>query len=117
MVRVSDLTLTPTEKWAFSSDFSYTIYPEESFGTEQTIALWNASIARNLTPNNRFQLKLVAYDLLNQNLDVNRSSQLNYIYEERTRSLGRHVMLNLSYNISGFRNGQEGGVTIDILDE
>ncbi|MAT56256.1 MAG: hypothetical protein CMN32_17435 [Saprospirales bacterium] len=113
----ADLTLTPTEKWAFSSDFSYTIYPEESFGTEQTIALWNASIARNLTPNNRFQLKLVAYDLLNQNLDVNRSSQLNYIYEERTRSLGRHVMLNLSYNISGFRNGQEGGVTIDILDE
>lgn len=113
----ADLTLTPGEKWAFSTDFSYTLYPEESFGTKQTIALWNASIARNLTPNNRFQLKLVAYDLLNQNLEVNRSTRLNYIYEEKTRSLGRHVMLNLSYNIAGFSKGREGGVDIDILEE
>lgn len=113
----TDLTWTPSEKWSFSSDFSYTVFPEESFGTGQTIALWNASIARNLTPGNRFQLKLVAYDLLNQNLNVNRSSQLNYIYEERTRSLGRHLMLNLSYNLSGFGKNSNSGVTIDILEE
>jgi len=46
-------------------------------------------------------------DILNQNQNINRSSNLNFIQDTRILSLGRYYMLSLSYSFSGF--GQQGG--------
>lgn len=111
----ADLTLTPTEKWSIGSSFDYTIYSEENFGGKRSVPIWRASVSRYFLKNNRGQLKLAAFDLLNKNIGINRNSQLNYVEEERIRSLGRYVMLSFSYSISGFGK-KSGGIEIK-MDE
>lgn len=105
----ADLTVFPTKNWAIGSGIDYAIYSAEAFGKRQSIPLWRAHITRYLLKNRRGQLKLAAYDLLNRNIGINRSSQFNYIEEERVVSLGRYVMLTFAYSISGF--GTERGAT------
>ncbi|MEL6853332.1 MAG: hypothetical protein AAFP92_32780, partial [Bacteroidota bacterium] len=57
--------------------------------------------------NNRGELTLAAYDILNQNIGFSRTSQLNYIQEERITSLARYFMLSFTYNLSKFGAEQQ----------
>ena len=109
----TDLIVTPTDKWEFSSSFDYTIYSAETFGDERAIPIWKASLTRYVLKNKRGRLSLTAFDILNKNIGINRNSQLNYVEEERVRSLGRHIMLNFAYSISGFKK-DSGGIEISI---
>lgn len=108
----ADLIITPSGKWEFSSNFDYTIYSDESFGAQQKVPIWKADISYYILKGNRGKLTLSAFDILNQNIGINRSSQLNYVEEERIRSLGRYVMLTFAYSISGFGNENNGGIEI-----
>ena len=109
----SDLIIIPTDKWEFSSSIDYTIYSAETFGEKREVPIWRASIMRYILKNKRGRLSLSAYDILNKNIGINRSSQLNYVQEERIHSLGRHIMLNFAYSISGFKK-DSGGIEISI---
>ncbi len=112
----SDLIILPTDKWEFSSSIDYTIYSAETFGEKRTVPIWKASLTRYILKNKKGRLSLSAYDILNKNIGINRNSQLNYVQEERIRSLGRHVMLNFAYSISGFKK-ESGGIEISIDQE
>lgn len=109
----SDLLLLPNEFWEFSTSLDYTVYSAETFGEKRTIPIWKAGLTRYVLKNKRGKISLMAFDLLNKNIGINRNSQLNYIQEERTLSLGRHVMLRFAYAISGF-NKEPGGIEITV---
>jgi len=100
----TDITVFPSKKWAVGTGFDYAVYSKETFGEQRSVPLLRVNLTRYLLKNNRGQLKLAAYDLLNRNIGINRSSQFNDIEEERIVSLGRYVMLTLGYSISGFGN-------------
>jgi len=104
----TDITVFPGKKWAVGAGFDYAVYSKEAFGEQRSVPLLRANLTRYLLKNNRGQLKLAAYDLLNRNIGINRSSQFNYIEEERIVSLGRYVMLTFGYSISGFGNEKKG---------
>ncbi len=104
----TDITVFPSKKWAVGSGLDYAIYSKEAFGEQRSVPLLRASITRYLLKNNRGQLKLAAYDLLNRNIGINRSSQFNYIEEERIVSLGRYIMLSFGYSLSGFGKEKNG---------
>ncbi|MCU0345462.1 MAG: TonB-dependent receptor family protein [Saprospiraceae bacterium] len=108
----AEASVYPNQNWEFGSKFRYTVYSDENFGGEQVVPLWEASISRYLLKNKRGKLTLSAFDLLNKNLGIRRNSELNYIEEQRIRSLGRYVMLTFAYSIRGF--GKQGGITIDL---
>jgi hypothetical protein len=109
----TEMTLNLGKKWALSSFFDYSIYSGESFGSEQTIPLWEASLTRYFLKNRKGRLILSAFDLLNRNIGINRTSNLNYIEEARVQALGRYFLLTFAYSISGFgNNGDSGGVHI-----
>ena len=68
-------------------------------------ALWNASIGSKLFKNNAGELKLTAYDLLNQNKSLSRSVTDTYIESSNTEVLKQYVMLTFTYNLRNF-NGR-----------
>lgn len=107
----AEASVYPNQNWEFGSKFRFTVYSDENFGGEQVVPLWEASISRYLLKNKRGKLTLSGFDLLNKNLGIRRNSELNYIEEQRIRSLGRYVMLTFAYSIRGF--GKQGGITID----
>ena len=105
-----DATVYFLKKWSVGSVFDYNIYKSTSFAGDQEVQLWQASIQRNFLKNDRGELKVSVFDILNQNQGVNRSTDFNYIQEERTASLGTYYMLTFTYKLSNFN--QDSGIRI-----
>ena len=110
----ADLRITPgkNKKWHLSSSFDYFIYDGGTFGETQYVPLWQASVSRFLFENNRGELTLTAFDILNQNAGISRNTEFNYLEENRFLTLGRYVMLSFTWNLSRFAGSEEGGLQI-----
>ena len=78
--------------WTLESTFGYRSFDQGLFGEVQNLARWDAAISRRVL-DDRAEIELRAYDLLNQNQGVNVTNSANFIQESRTESLGQYIML------------------------
>ena len=106
----TDFALNLGKNWTISSTIDYTRYSNASFGDATDIALWRASLEYRFLENQRGTLQLAANDMLNQNLGINRNSQLNFVQEQRITSLARYFMLSFTYKLSAF--GNDSGIEV-----
>ena len=106
----ADLSLDFWDTWNIQSQFDYMIYGGEAFTGQISVPLLQASISKTFLKDNRGQLKLSAYDLLDENTGVSRSTDLNYVTEERYNTLTQYYMLSIIYSIKGFDKGKSGGM-------
>jgi hypothetical protein len=88
--------------WTFSSEIEYTIYSGNQFADNPSIPLWKAYISKRFLKGNSGLIKLAIYDILNQNIGINRISELNYIEDERVATLSRYLILSFTYKIRRF---------------
>jgi hypothetical protein len=70
----------------------------------------NAGISKLFLKNDKGQLSLNVVDMLNRNLGVTQRTDLNFIEQERIRSLGRYFLLSFTYSLKGFNNESQGGM-------
>ena len=100
------------ENFYVATDFIYTINTRRAEGFNANIPLWNASISKMFLKYNRGEFKFRVYDLLNQNVSINRTSNNNYIEDSKTTLLRRFFMLSFTYSLSksGLSNGRDGGM-------
>jgi hypothetical protein len=100
----------------FSTEFTYTVNNRLADGFNLRVPLWNASISKQFLKYNRGELKFSAFDLLNENVNISRSSNQNYIEDSRTKTLQRFFMLSFTYSLSknglGAANGAGPGPVI-----
>ncbi|MDE2761291.1 MAG: outer membrane beta-barrel family protein [Gemmatimonadota bacterium] len=100
--------------WTLRSTFNWRVYDQnlytrdtratgESNAPGRNVARWDARVSRRLL-DDRAEIELRAYDLLNQNQSVNISNTASYIQESRTESLRQYLMLRVSYRL-GMRGG------------
>ena len=101
-----DFNLDLKHDWNLSNYFRNSIYSEEDFGDKLTIQNWRASISKILGKSKKYKIDISAIDILNQNQNINRTTNINYIQDERILSIGRYFMFSLTYSFSGF--GQQG---------
>lgn len=97
-----DLSLNIQNKWTIKTDISHTIFPMVNFGAAQDFTLWQASISRVLTKDKKLSVTFTAFDLLNQNVGINRSATANFVQNENVLSLGRYFMLSFGYQLKRF---------------
>lgn len=105
----ADLNWTIHKNLVFGTDFDYTTYAGLTNGYNQNIPLWAVSLSTFFLKNRRGELKFSVNDLLNRNTGINRVAQLNYIQDERVRTLGRYFLLSFTYSLKGFNPTQGGG--------
>ncbi|MGF6849098.1 hypothetical protein QFZ51_004333 [Chitinophaga sp. W3I9] len=86
-----------------STSFNYTINSRRTDGFNAKVPLWNASVSRQFLRFNRGELKLSVFDILNENVGINRSTNQNYIEDSRTKNLQRFFLLSFTYSLS--KNG------------
>jgi outer membrane receptor protein involved in Fe transport len=94
------------------SDFNYQFYTGQTFGANQSIPIWSASMSKFILKNKRGEFKLSVFDILNKNTGFNRTADANYIQDEFTTSLGRYALLSFTYAINpmfGGPGGRRGG--------
>ncbi len=94
--------------WTFGKGFvlqnslNYTQYMGLTGGFNQDYLLWNASIAKKFLKNQNGELKLSAFDLLNQNNSISRSITETYIEDTQTQVLKQYFMLTFTYTMRNF---------------
>jgi len=100
-----------------STSFTYTINSRRAAGFNTNVPLWNASFSRQFLRFNRGELKLSAFDLLNENVGITRSSNQNYIEDSRVKNLQRFFLLSFTYSLSknGLSSGKPDGGGIRIM--
>ncbi len=59
-------------------------------------------LGKKLFANQRGEIKLNVYDLLNQNTIINQTANGNYMQDTRTNALKRYFMLTFTYNLRQF---------------
>ena len=78
-------------------------------GLKKKALLWNAAINYLFLNDQKGQLKLSVYDLLQQNSNIMRTVTENYIQDRQINMLTRYLLLTFTYNIRDFKGGKVGG--------
>ncbi len=104
----ADVSYMGLKNWVFSTDFDYYINTGRGDGFNQTIPMWNASIAHQLFKKKNGELKLSVNDLLNQNQAIARNVGDNYIEDTRQLVIKRYFLLTFTYNLSKGQRQQTG---------
>ncbi|MBL4594205.1 MAG: outer membrane beta-barrel protein [Flavobacteriales bacterium] len=98
----ADLFIDFLKTWTFSTHVEYTQYSGDQFADNPDIPIWRAHISKRFLKGKSGLLKLSVYDIFNQNVGINRTSQLNYIEDERVTTISRYVMLSFTYKVRRF---------------
>jgi hypothetical protein len=93
--------------WESSVVYRYT--SQVAPGIQKTSALWNAGVTFLFLKEQKGQLKLSAFDLLNQNINMFRFTSENSVIDRQINILQRYFLLTFTYNIRNFKAGKVGG--------
>ena len=91
---------TLPKSFYFATTFDYTITNDFAEGFNQQIPLWNASISKLFLKYNRAQIKISAFDILNENTGITRTSDQNYIEDVSSKTVSQYFMLSFTYSLT-----------------
>lgn len=98
----SNLTVRMPKKLVWENTVNYVFNPQVAPGIRKSIWTWNAGVSYLFMKEDKANVKLSVYDLLNQTTSVNRTVNENYIQDTETTILQRYFMLTFTYNIRNF---------------
>jgi hypothetical protein len=90
-----------------------TSYNSQSFARSVIVPLTGAEISYYFLKNYRGSLIFQASDLLNRNTGIERTSEFNYLREQRSNMLGRFFMLSFKYKLNKF-GASPGGFDVKV---
>jgi hypothetical protein len=89
------------------SDANYTINSKRSNGYNINFLVWNASFSKTFFKNESFILGFYAYDMLNQNISVNRNINSNVITDTKTNIISRYFLLKATFKFNSNKTKEE----------
>jgi len=95
----TQLTINFSKKLTFESNYTFLNNPDIPGKLRKTINLFNSAVTYRFMKENRCELRLAIYDLFNQNINVSRIVNQNYILDTQTAVLRRYISLGMIYNI------------------
>ena len=104
----TDISFLGLKNWVFGTDFDYFVNTGLGAGYNQSIPLWNASMAYEVFKKRNGELKFSVRDLLNQNQSIGRSVGDNYVEDTRSLVLRRYFLLTFTYNLNKGQRPQGG---------
>jgi hypothetical protein len=93
-----------------NNNFNYTKTTGRAEGYNTSIPMWNASISKMFLKNQRGEIKLSGFDLLNQNIGITRNANQNFIEDIRYNVLQRYFTLGFTYSLNKSGLNPAGGV-------
>lgn len=112
---VLNLTGSASFKWQVAKktfiegNYALTNYQNDRFEFNNDINLLNVSIRQLIGEKNKFEIRLAAFDLLNQKQFIQQYAYGNFIGYTSAPTLARYFMLSVSYNIKGFETKLKKG--------
>jgi hypothetical protein len=96
-----DLTLLLPRKFELNNELQGSLQQKTAlFNNGNNIILWNAFFGRKILKNDSGMIKIIAHDLLNQNVGYSRNISSNVIQETNYQSIARYFLINFVWNFS-----------------
>jgi hypothetical protein len=105
----SELVIRMPKHVVWENLINYNYNPQVAPGIRKSSVRWNAGLSYLFLKEEKGQLKLSVYDLLNQNINVYRYTGENFVTDIQTTTLTRYYMLSFIYNLRNFTGGKVGG--------
>ena len=97
------------KNFVLETNVQYRYNDQVAPGIQKTITLLNGGLTYLFLKEQKGQLKLSVYDLLNENINVWRSTRENLIIDRQLNNMQRYYLLTFTYNIRDFKAGKVGG--------
>jgi hypothetical protein len=97
-----DATTWVFKRMSINTDFELAINGGRTDGFNETIPLWNSSVAWLLFKKSNGEIKFTVIDILNQNKSITRNVAENFINDSYTNVLQRYFLLTFMVNINRF---------------
>lgn len=101
-----DFTYSTKSGWLLASDWDITMFAGRSDGFNQTVPIWTPSIAKQLFKDKSGEIKFSVFDVLNRNINIDRTVSESSIRDVQTVVLKRYAMLSFTYNLRKFSGPQ-----------
>ena len=88
------------------NDLTHKLYLGLSDIFNQGYLVWNIQLGKKFLKDNRAELSLGVYDLLNQNRSIKRTVTETSIQDSGTQVLQRYLMLTFTYNFKNFAGNE-----------
>lgn len=87
----------------FRNELTHEYYDGLDESYDSNYLIWNLSLGKKLFKDNRGEISLAVFDMLNQNTSLSRNVYESYVEDIQTNVLQRYVMLSMKYDIRHFR--------------
>lgn len=101
------INLTFFKRLVLQAEYTNTFYTGLTASFNQNINLLNSALAIKFLKDNRAELRLFVFDVLNQNRSIQRNITETYIEDTRSNILQRYYMLTFTYNIKKYFQKKE----------
>jgi hypothetical protein len=91
------------------SDVRYILNTRRAEGFNVTPLIWNAKLSRRFTKTGNLVFSLEAYDILDQNIGINRQILNNVIIDNRTQVIARYFMIGATWRFNNKRTKENEG--------
>lgn len=95
------------KKIFFETNANYRINSNRSNGYNINYVVWNAEIYKSFLKNENLLLGFYAYDILNQNISVNRIVNANVITDSKINIISRYFLLKLTFKFNSNKTKDE----------
>jgi Outer membrane protein beta-barrel family/Carboxypeptidase regulatory-like domain len=95
----SALSLTLPKRWQVYSDANISVRKGRADGFNVTVPIWNLTFSKRLLSADRMEVSLAINDVLNRNVSINRSTNLNYVEDVQSNILSRYLLLRVRYTL------------------
>jgi hypothetical protein len=106
---MSELIIRWPKNIVWETSLTYRYNSNAAPGIQKSVALLNGGLIFLFLKDQKGNLKLSVYDLLNQNTNVYRQTNENAIIDRQMNFVQRYYMLTFTYNIRNFNAGKVGG--------
>lgn len=89
--------------FVFTSNLNTAMYNGLSAQFDQSIWYWNAGLGYKLLKDKSLEVKVNAFDILNQNNSISRNVTETYIEDRESNVLTRYFLLTLTYRLGNFK--------------
>jgi hypothetical protein len=97
----------PWKGLVLNTELTHNRYDGLAASFNQRFVLWNAAIGYKFLKNKAADIRVSAFDLLNQNRSISRAVTETYIEDNSTKVLNRYFMLTFTYNLRKFSGGMK----------
>lgn len=105
----NELVIRWPKNIVWETSLTYRYNSNAAPGIQRSVALLNGGLIFLFLKEQKGNLKLSAYDLLNQNVNVWRNTSENMIMDRQVNIVTRYYLLTFTYNIRTFTAGKVGG--------